>query len=576
MRTVEQDVDVCVVGGGLAGLCAAVAAARRGAEVALVHDRPVLGGNASSEIRMWICGARGENLRETGILEEIELENLYRNPDRNFSLRDSILYEKARFTPGITLLLNTTCHDAQMQGRQIAAVHCWGLTNETRYVVKAKHFIDCSGDGILAPLSGAEFRYGREAFAEFGEDIAPPRADDNTMGMSCLLQARQTDSPKPFLPPRWANVYASDEDLPHRRHTLGEWDNFWWLELGGTRDTIHDTEEIRDELLQAAFGVWDHIKNRGDHGAENWELEWVGFLPGKRESRRLIGDHILTQQDVRSGGPFEDIIAYGGWPMDDHHPAGLLHPGEPTIFHPAPSPFGIPYRCVYSRNVENLLFAGRNISATHAAMSSTRVMATCAILGQAAGTAAALACENRATPRQIGQGNLLRRLQQMLMADDCYLPGLSREISPICTRAELTASRGDPEPLRNGVDRPVGQYSNAWEASPGDWVEYRFPSERALRRIRLVFDSDLNRQDKNIPCRRPLSPRRVAPPATLAADFDIEIQRTPPAWETLLEVRDNYQRLVRIPRDTHATAIRLKLRRTWGNPRVRLFGFEVE
>lgn len=576
MRTLQYETDICIIGGGMAGICAAIAAARNGSQVVLVHDRPVLGGNASSEIRMWFCGARGENNRETGIIEEIELENLYRNPHLNFSIWDSILYEKVRFEPNIKLLLNCSCNDAEMVGGRIASIRAWQLTTETWHVVNAKYFADCSGDSILAPLSGAKFRYGREAAGEFDEDIAPDAADDMTMGMSCLIQARETDSPKKFIPPSWANIYESDDDLPNRAHDLNKRQNFWWLELGGTRDTIHDAEEIRDELLKVAFGVWDHIKNRGEHEAENWELEWMGFLPGKRESRRLVGDHILTQNDVRAGGKFEDIIAYGGWSMDDHHPEGFDYPGEPTVFHPAPSPFGIPYRCVYSKNVENLFFAGRNISATHAAMSSARVMATCATLGQAVGTAAAIAVENDISPRLVGQGETLQKLQQRLMADDCYLPGMASEASQITKQAELTASCGEPEVLRNGIYRPIGNESNAWQCGVDDWAEYRFADSQTVKNIRLIFDSDLNREAKNIRCCWPLDWVDIETPATMIADFDIELQSPDGEWKTLTEVRDNYQRLVNLACSSNGQAIRLKILRTCGNAPAKVFSFEVE
>ncbi|HRU07461.1 MAG TPA: FAD-dependent oxidoreductase, partial [Candidatus Brocadiia bacterium] len=301
--------DFCVVGGGLAGMCAAVAAARHGARVALMHDRPVLGGNASSEVRMWVCGARGANNAETGLIEEILLDNLYRNPTQNFSIWDSILYEKVRFEPNITLLLNCSCLDAAMKGGRVQSVTGWQTTTQTWHTVEAALFADCSGDSVLAPLTGADFRIGREARKEFGEDIEPEEADRRTMGMSCLIQARETDRPQPFIPPAWANRYLTEDALPHRNHDVPE-SNFWWIELGGDQDSIHDTETIRDELLKVAFGVWDHIKNHGDHGADNWALDWVGFLPGKRESRRYLGDHILTQNDVRAEGRFDDIVAY--------------------------------------------------------------------------------------------------------------------------------------------------------------------------------------------------------------------------------------------------------------------------
>ena len=196
------------------------------------------------------------------------------------------------------------------------------MTTQQFHKVEADYFADCSGDSVLAPLTGAEFRLGREAQSEFGESLAQKEPDRKTMGLSCLIQARETSSPKKFIPPSWAYSYPDDTHLSHRGHRIAGTQNFWWMELGGEQDSIRDTEEIRDELLKTAFGIWDHIKNHGDHGADNWELDWVGFLPGKRESRRYVGDYILHQADVQSGGRFDDTVAYGGWPIDDHHPGG--------------------------------------------------------------------------------------------------------------------------------------------------------------------------------------------------------------------------------------------------------------
>ena len=175
----------CVIGGGLAGMCAAIAAARHGVDTILVHDRPVLGGNASSEIRMWVCGAH--DMMETGIIEEIRLENLRRNPGQNYSIWDSILYEKVRFQPNLRLFLNTTCNGVEMEGAHIRAVKAWQMTTQKNFVIEANYFADCSGDSVLAPLTGAEFRFGREARGEFGESIAPEVSDRRTMGMSLPL-----------------------------------------------------------------------------------------------------------------------------------------------------------------------------------------------------------------------------------------------------------------------------------------------------------------------------------------------------------------------------------------------------
>jgi hypothetical protein len=574
MRELKHEVDFCVVGGGMAGLCATVAAARRGARVALVQDRPVLGGNASSEVRMWICGAHGEDNRETGIVEEIQLENLRRNPLANWSVWDSVLWETARFQEGLKLFLNTTCTDLVMDGRNIRSVSCRCLTDETRHEIRARLYADCSGDSVLAPLSGAEFRVGREARGEFGESIAPEAADRRTMGLSLILTARERPGPCPFTPPAWARVYESDEQLPFRGHDVsGARTNFWWIELGGEDDSIHDTEELRDELLRAAFGVWDHIKNRGDHGAENWELDWVGFLPGKRESRRYVGDHILTQNDVAAGGRFEDLVAYGGWSMDDHHPAGLRHPGQPTVFHPAPSPYGIPYRSLYSRNVENLFCAGRNISATHSAMSSTRVMGTCSVIGQAVGTAAALAAGRNLSPREVGQ-RALAELQLALMDDDCWLPWHRREIPEPCRSAALSASEGAPEPLRNGAERPGGGAENAWRARPGASVEYRFDRRRRLAEARLVFDSDLNRPRHGVRVNFPLDQQPQPVPAGLVRSFRLELLRGG-QWQATFGETNSCRRLVRRRLDAEADGIRLTVLGTWGAPEARVFAFDA-
>ena len=359
MRNINYQTDLCVVGGGMAGLCCAIAAARHGINVILVQDRPVLGGNASSEIRMWIGGAHGKDNREGGIIEEIFLENFYQNPSLKYPIWDSVLYEKAKAEENLTLLLNTSCLDATMVGNRIDSIKAWQSNAETFHIISATYFADCSGDSILAPLSGAKYMYGREAKAEFGERIPPDVADKKTMGMSCLFQIRETDHRVDFIPPSWAYRYESDAELPYKDHDKNN--NFWWIEIGGEWDCIHDTDRCRDELLKICYGVWDHMRNHGDHGVDNWELEWIGFLPGKRESRRYVGKYIVTQNDVEAEGRFEDIVAYAGWSMDDHFPEGFYYTkGHPTIYHPAPQPWGLPLRCMISENIENLVSSRKN------------------------------------------------------------------------------------------------------------------------------------------------------------------------------------------------------------------------
>ena len=216
MKKLNYSTDFCVVGGGLSGLCAALAAARHGIKTVLIQDRPMLGGNASSEVRMWVCGAHGKDNRETGIIEELVLENFYFNPGKKFTLWDSVLYGKAVNQENLTLLLNSSVLDADCPDGVIKSVTAWQSNAETFHTVTAEYFADCSGDSILAPLTGALYRYGREAKSEFGETIPPDTADKKTMGMSCLFQIRETDKKVEFIPPEWAYTYETDADLPYK------------------------------------------------------------------------------------------------------------------------------------------------------------------------------------------------------------------------------------------------------------------------------------------------------------------------------------------------------------------------
>lgn len=562
MKTVEHKVELCVVGGGMAGLCCAIAAARHGIRVILVQDRPVLGGNASSEIRMWVCGAHGRDNRETGIIEEIMLENFYQNPSCKYALWDSVLYEKAMLEENITLLLNTSCFDAEMNGNGIERIKCWQSNTQTFHYITAGYFADCSGDSVLAPLSGAKFTYGREAKADFNETIPPDVADKKTMGMSCLFQIRETEHKTEFIPPKWAYKYETDAELPHVGHNKN--DNFWWIETGGEGDCIHDTDKCRDELIKICYGVWDHMKNHGDHGVDNWELEWIGFLPGKRESRRYIGKYVVTQNDVEAGGKFEDTVAYAGWTMDDHFPQGFYYRGgHPTIYHPAPSPWGLPLRAMLSENIENLVFAGRNISVTHAALSSSRVMATCAILGQALGTAVAMAVRQNKKIDELDMAELCG----ILTEDDCFVPGRSRSVSDLALKASCSS-----EKVRSGIERGD---ENLWVGGEGDKIEYRFDKNTAVSQIRLVFDSNLNRDYHNMPCNYPLVQDKFKLPDTLIKEYVIEGENE--AGEIFrLHVVDNHQRLVRHCVDWCVKSVRLLPIKTHGCDKFRVFGFEIK
>lgn len=579
-ETVTHQVDLCVVGGGMAGLIAAVSAARHGAKVLLMQDRPVLGGNASSEVRMWICGAHGSDAKETGLLEEIMLRNYYRNSAMKYAIWDTVLYEKARYQEGLTLLLNCACQEVHAEGDpqgdsgHLSWIKGWQTTTQTFHEVHANYFADCSGDSVLR-ISGAEFRWGRESRHEFNESHAPDEADQRTMGNTILIETREQPEPTPsFVRPEWAYQFKEEDIRSEQRHLGPTGQNFWWLEVGGMGNTIAQAEELRDELLRIAYGVWDLIKNHPDGRAKNWELEWIGALPGKRENIRYVGDHTLTQGEILSGGKFDDMVAYGGWTMDDHHPGGLWYRGPATVFHETPSPYGIPYRSLYSKNIDNLFFAGRNISTSHMAMSSTRVMATCSTCGQAIGTAAALAVKYACTPRDVGLGHI-RELQETLLDDDVYLPWHARTIPELSRSAQLIASGGDAEPVRSGVDRVLGSDDNGWWAADQQSLTYRFASAVNLNRARLTFDSN-QADNKRMPCWYPKEGSLRLMPPMLPRAFALEAQQADGRWERLHLVENNHTRLVRLPLVGEACAVRLTLLESWGGEQSHLLAFDID
>lgn len=449
MRTEIIQSDVTVIGGGLSGVCAAIAAARLGSKVVLVNNRPVLGGNSSSEVRVWVCGATAHGInryaRETGIMGELLLENQYRNPDGNPYIWDLVILEAVRAEPNITLLLNTDVHEVEADGpeenRTIRSVTGWMMGSERRIRLESPVFLDCTGDGLVGFLAGARYRLGREAAHEYGEAWAPEEADGITLGSTLLFYTKDAGHPVRFVPPSFAKD-ITQTPIPIKR-VIRSGDSgchYWWIEWGGELDTVHDNEVIRDELWSVIYGIWDYIKNSGQFEADTMTLEWVGSIPGKREYRRFVGDYVLNQNDILAQEPFPDRIAFGGWSIDLHPPQGMYADASGSKHMHADGNYHIPYRCLYSANVSNLLFAGRNISATHVAFGTTRVMATCAVMGEAAGTAASMCAVKGVSPREIYRSHL-QELQQTLLRHDASIIGLRHEDEQDLARsAKVTAS----------------------------------------------------------------------------------------------------------------------------------------
>ncbi|WP_423735891.1 FAD-dependent oxidoreductase [Chitinophaga caseinilytica] len=440
-------VDLAITGGGLSGVCAAITAARQGLKVVLVQDRPVLGGNASSEVRLWILGATshmGNNnrwAREGGVVDEILVENTYRNPEGNPVIFDMILLDKVSQEPNITLLLNTAVYQVEKKDPStISALHAYCSQNQTTYILKAPLFLDASGDGVVGFLAGAAFRMGAEKKEEFGELFAPSAEYGELLGHSLYFYSKDAGKPVTFTPPAFA--LGDIAKVPrYRSFNAREYGcKLWWIEYGGRLDTVHDTETIKWELWKVVYGVWHHIKNSGEFPeAANLTLEWVGMIPGKRESRRFEGEYMMVQQDVVEQRIHADAVAFGGWSVDLHPADGVFSEKPGCNQWHSKGIYQIPYRCLYSRNITNLLLGGRIISASHVAYGSTRVMATSAHVTQAAAMAAVICREQNILPAEIIGKGYTNALQQRLLQFGQYIPGL-RFAAPADLARQATVS----------------------------------------------------------------------------------------------------------------------------------------
>ena len=634
---IRLEAELLVAGGGMSGVCCAVAAARLERKVILCQDRSVLGGNASSEVRMHIVGATGlrggvaleTELREGGIMEEIRLALAVTNPQRSASMLDLVLYDLCRREPNLQLLLNTTVDGADVEHEIIKTVTATRASTEDQFQITAQVFVDCTGDGRLGVEAGAPFRFGREGTADFGEKLAAPEADGKTLGSTIMFQARKHDRPMPFVAPPWVRQFK-ESDFKLRPYgqpqsDLGLEYGYWWAEWGGELNTLKDNEKIRDELLAITLGVWNYVKNESALDASHWALEWFGFLPGKRESRRFIGRHVLTEHDVMQSKPYADAIAFGGWPVDTHPPEGVDAPDlAPCTQHHLPFLYDIPLRSCVATTPRNLMFAGRNISATHIAFATTRVMATCAAIGQGVGTAASIALAEGISPAELTeQSELWPRVQQQLLRDDCYLVGARNEDSKDLVRqaSEIVASSEQPgaeaEFVRSGQTRAVhgrpetsvaGANVNLWEdvldhvesgeevaaavtcappdrAHPGlhrwmsdpteaqlGWIEVRWDETVALREIALVFDTGLHRllTLSGADAYTAKMQWGQAQEETVR-DYILEA-KIDGTWERLATVTDNYQRLCRDRLDdvVDTSALRVTVTATNGIDHARI------
>ena len=449
LKKITLDTDLVVIGGGMAGVCCAITAARNGTKVVLVQDRPVLGGNGSSEVRLWILGATshlGNNnrwSREGGVIDEILVENLYRNKEGNTIIFDTILLEKVKDEPNISLLLNTSVFDVSKKDETtISSVSAFCSQNSTEYIINAPFFCDSSGDGLVGYMAGASYRMGAEQGDEFGEKFTPSKEYGELLGHTMYFYSKDTGKPVKYVAPSYA--LKDITKIPRFKSiSTGQMGcNFWWFEYGGRGDTIHDTEEIKWELWSVIYGVWDYIKNSGKFPeAENLSLEWVGNIPGKRESRRFEGHYMLTQQDIVEQPHFYDAVSFGGWAIDLHPADGVFSELPGCNQYHSKGIYEIPYRCFISKDIKNLFMAGRLISASHVAFGSTRVMATCGHGGQVVGMAAALCKSLQLNPFDFTDPETIKILQDKLNVAGQSIPCLPLDSQKnILTGAKLISS----------------------------------------------------------------------------------------------------------------------------------------
>ncbi|MCF6285463.1 MAG: FAD-dependent oxidoreductase [Candidatus Hydrogenedentes bacterium] len=436
--------DLVVVGGGIAGICTAISAARKGCRVALIQNRPVLGGNKSSEVRVGLSGLiREKPYTNLGnLVDEIDpvghwaLWDANKNPD---APRSKEVFQIIENSPGkkvhnagpasnyddnkklqavlaeknISLFLNTHVNDVEMNGNTIVAVIGQDIRSGQTIRFEGSLFADCTGDGNLGFMAGADFRQGREANKETGESLAPEKEDQLVMGTSMQWNSIETDSLSAFPDCPWAVQFTAKTCVKTDR---GDWD---W-ETGTNYDQVDEIEIIRDYALRIIFGNWSVLKNDPLFKTEfeKRKLKWIAYIGGKRESRRLLGDVILKQQDIVEQKPFNDASVTTTWTIDLHYPKEPLcacDAFQSEAKHLKITPYPIPYRCLYSRNVDNLFMAGRNISVTHVALGTVRVQRTTGMMGEVVGFAAYLGKKHRCNPREVYERHLdeLKQLMEL-------------------------------------------------------------------------------------------------------------------------------------------------------------------
>ena len=399
----KGEYDLVVAGGGVAGMCAAVAAARQGLKVALIHNRPVLGGNNSAEVRVHLGGSiecgpypnLGNMIKEFGHTRKGNAK-----PAENYEDWKKMAFVEAE--ENVSLFLNAHVTGVEMADGAIAALLARDIETGELMRFSAPVFSDCTGDAAVGYLAGAEWRSGRESQAETGEPGAVEVADRQVLGSSVQWNSKDMGQLSPFPVFEYGKVFTEESV---QKVKGGEWT---W-ETGMLRDQVFEAERVRDHGLLVVYSNWSYLKNHSSVREQfaDRALDWVAYIAGKRESRRLVGDVMLTQNDILGEVPYEDGTCAASWSIDLHYPDPAntaFFPGEEfkaVCTQEYIEIYPIPYRCFYSRNIQNLFMAGRNISVTHVALGTVRVMRTTAMMGEVVGLAASVCHRHGCLPRDV-------------------------------------------------------------------------------------------------------------------------------------------------------------------------------
>ncbi len=584
MDNVPLVCDVLVAGGGLSGICAALAVARDGAKVVLVQNRSRLGGNASMEVKMHPLGINPTKtgFREAGILEELKLKNSFENPERSWAVWDCMLYDKVRSEQNITLLLDTTVYGADVQDGKIKSVYARCDLSMTNYVISAKQFIDCTGDSRLAIEAGAEVMTGRDGVEKYGEPLAGHFTKNEHLCCSMMFTSVDVGHEVKYTPPSWAKKITA-ENLKFRDPAKWGFNyGYWFISFGGKLDTVRDMEVIRRELLAILHGVWDYIKNVAKYpAAKNRVLDFVAMLPARRDTYRISGYDIFTQHDIEGKwAERPDQIITVGWPMEDQPSDGFYFDGKPAIYGGSTQFYNLPLSAMYSKDVKNLFMAGRNMNTSHIAFTSTRVMNIGALAGEVVGNAAAKCVRENILPRELGtDAKKLNELRQKLLKNGNFIVNYKNEdLTDLVLSSSASASVSDfgtsPENAKNGVTYDFkDENKNRWQAEISKKPElcFAWDNDVEISQVRLNLDTGCRMLTQSEETGIVAKMIAGAQPEALR-DFDI-IAVLPNGEETVLkEIRGNYQKMVVVDfAKTKLRGLKVKCLATNGSPVASIF-----